>query len=103
MSFGRTIADARKAKGLSQKELAALVLKEDGAPISPQYLNDIERDRRSAPSEHVLESLASVLGIRADHLYFQAGQIPPDIRASDVDAKTIDEAFSAFRTRAKGE
>ena len=44
MSFGEVVATARKAKGLSQKELAALITKEDGEPISPQYLNDLERD-----------------------------------------------------------
>ncbi len=48
MTFGLAIAKARKAKGLSQKELAALVVKdEEGGAISPQYLNDIEHDRRS--------------------------------------------------------
>ena len=46
-SLGRLIASARKDKQLSQKELAALVLKEDGEAITPQYLNDIEHDRRS--------------------------------------------------------
>ena len=44
MTFGRAIATARKEKGLSQKDLAALILKEDGTAISPQYLNDIEHN-----------------------------------------------------------
>ena len=43
MTFGQTIARARKDLGVSQRELALKVVKEDGAPISPQYLNDIER------------------------------------------------------------
>jgi ribosome-binding protein aMBF1 (putative translation factor) len=30
MTFGRAIARARKDKGLSQKELAAMIIKEDG-------------------------------------------------------------------------
>ena len=48
VTFGQAISKARKALGLSQKELAARVMKEEktGA-ISPQYLNDIERDWRS--------------------------------------------------------
>ena len=45
-TFGKAIADARKALKISQKELAYKILKEDGEPITPQYLNDIERDRR---------------------------------------------------------
>ena len=40
-TFGELISEGRKKKGLSQKELAAKVLKEDGSAISPQYLNDI--------------------------------------------------------------
>jgi transcriptional regulator with XRE-family HTH domain len=102
MSFGSTIANARKAKGLSQKELAAHIIKEDGKPISPQYLNDIERDRRNAPSDHILQRLAEALDLPADRLYFLAGQIPSDIRSAIVDEAAIDEAFSAFRKRLRG-
>ena len=46
-TFGGAVASARKALGLSQKELASRVLKEGGTSITPQYLNDIEHDRRS--------------------------------------------------------
>ena len=48
-TFGTIISEARRAAGLSQKELAAKVKKEDGQPISAQYLNDIEHDRRNPP------------------------------------------------------
>jgi transcriptional regulator with XRE-family HTH domain len=48
-TFGEIVAQARKRKLLSQKELAALIKKEDGQSISAQYLNDIERNRRNAP------------------------------------------------------
>ena len=58
MTFGETIARARKDLGVSQRELAMRIVKEDGAPISPQYLNDIERDRRNPPGDHLLEQLA---------------------------------------------
>jgi transcriptional regulator with XRE-family HTH domain len=47
--FGTLISEARRSKGLSQKDLAAKVKKEDGQAISPQYLNDIEHDRRNPP------------------------------------------------------
>ena len=50
-TFGTLISEARRAKGLSQKDLAAKVKKEDGQAISAQYLNDIEHDRRNPPSE----------------------------------------------------
>jgi transcriptional regulator with XRE-family HTH domain len=52
LTFGRVISEARKNRELSQKELAMLVRKEDGNAISPQYLNDLERDRRS-PGDYI--------------------------------------------------
>ena len=48
-TFGTIISEARAAKGMSQKDLAAQLKKEDGAVISAQYLNDIEHDRRNPP------------------------------------------------------
>jgi hypothetical protein len=51
-SFGGAIASGPKAKSMSQKELAAKIVKEDGQPITPQYLNDIEHDRRSPSSDY---------------------------------------------------
>ena len=50
-SFGSAIASGRKKKGLSQKKLAAKITKEDGEAITPQYLNDIEHDRRKPSSD----------------------------------------------------
>src|SRR3546814_7067475 len=62
--FGRQISKARKAKALSQKELAAKIMKEeDGTAISPQYLNDIEHDRSSPTSDHLIRQFAELLNI----------------------------------------
>ncbi|SET90780.1 helix-turn-helix domain-containing protein, partial [Oceanicella actignis] len=69
MTFGRAIAKARKAAGLSQKELAARVMKEEGGgSISPQYLNDIEHDRRSPSSSHLIREFSGILNIPEDYL-----------------------------------
>ena len=97
MTFGQTIARARKDKGVSQRELAMQIVKEDGAPISPQYLNDIERDRRNPPSDHLLEQLAGALDLDKDYLYFLAGKFPSDMRAGSRNPKQVAEAFRAFR------
>ncbi len=56
-SLGEQITKDRKAKEMSQKELAGLVRKEDGQPISPQFLNDLERDRRR-PSNQILKKFS---------------------------------------------
>ncbi len=102
MSFGRLIAAARKQAGLSQKELAASVLKEDGRPISPQYLNDIEHDRRNPPSEFLIERFAEALGMNPDLLYFQAGELPRDVRSADADEERVVAAYKAFRQEIYG-
>jgi len=46
------------------------------AGISNPYLSQIERGLR-APSEHVLEGIASALKVSSDALYEQAGMPPP--------------------------
>lgn len=96
-TFGDIISEKRKKTGLSQKELAALVTKEDGKPISPQYLNDIERDRRNPPSEHLIEQFARILSIAPETLYYCAGELPPGLRYEDASERVIAEAFKEFR------
>ena len=97
MTFGQVIATARKELGISQRELALRALKEDGTPISPQYLNDIERDRRNPPGDHLLEQLARELALDKDYLYFLAGKFPSDVRSGTSSPKQVKEAFKAFR------
>lgn len=97
-TFGGYIADARKKKKMSQKELAMLILREeDQKPISPQYLNDIEHDRRSPTSDSLIEQFAKILEIDTDHLHYLAGQLPADIRQKNLSAEAVKEAFTAFR------
>jgi transcriptional regulator with XRE-family HTH domain len=96
-SFGRTLADARRQAGLSQRELAARILKDDGEPISPQYLNDLERDRRNPPSPTLLKQFAAALDLPTDYLDFLAGQLPDDLRSGNYAPEEVAAAFHAFR------
>jgi transcriptional regulator with XRE-family HTH domain len=96
MSMGSEIAKARKRAELSQKQLAESTLKEDGTPISPQFLNDIERDRRR-PGSYILNALAKKLNLDPDRLHWLAGQVPPDVVQGRADAKRLDEAVKSFR------
>ena len=97
-TFGRAIAKARKERGLSQKELAGRIKREDdGGSISPQYLNDIEHDRRSPSSHHLIRQFSDVLGIDLDYLYFLADRFPEDIRGSGLSQPQVSEAMRAFR------
>ncbi len=97
MSFGEAIAMARKKKGLSQKHLAAMIPKEDGEPISPQYLNDLERDRRNPPAGPLLDQFASRLDIPRDYLYLIARELPRDVDVETKDPHIVEQAFAAFR------
>ena len=98
-TFGQIISGARKALGISQKDLAAKIRKEDGKPISPQYLNDIEHDRRDPPSESFIEQFAKHLRLSKEHLIAAAGLWPTDIREEIVgaDPEVVEQAFTAFR------
>lgn len=97
-TFGRTISDARKAKGWALKDLVKFVQKEDGSPISPQYLNDIEHDRRSPSSDHMVKQLAEALDIDTDWLYYLAGRFPEDIREKKLSKQEVSKAMLAFRS-----
>ncbi len=105
MTFGEAIVHARKKKELSQKQLTSMILKEDGSPISPQYLNDIERDRRNPPGEHLIGQFAKALDLPEEYLYFLANQIPPKYRDTTPRSPfQVRQAFEAFaRSYRRGE
>jgi transcriptional regulator with XRE-family HTH domain len=95
-TFGQVITAARKRAGLTQKEVAELLKREDGRSVLPPYLNDLEHDRRYPPENVVIEQLARILGISADVLYFYAKRLPKDIE-HDADDSQVEEAYRAFR------
>lgn len=96
-TFGKYIGEVRKQQGLSQKQLAERIEREEGDSISPQYLNDIEHDRRSPSSDHMIQQFARVLKVSADYLYYLAGRIPADIRQANMPPSKVDKWASAFR------
>ena len=80
-TFGQYISEARKALGMSQKDLANSIMREDeDKPISPQYLNDIERDRRSVSSDHLIQQFANVLNLDAGYLHYLNNRWPAEMR-----------------------
>ena len=98
VTFGQAISKARKELGLSQKELAARVMKEEGGgSISPQYLNDIEHDRRSPSSGHLIRQFSGILNIPEDYLYALAGRLPDDLRPDAASPDKVVEAFANLR------
>lgn len=100
-TFGSAIAKARKEKGLSLKEVAQMIEREDGGAISPQYLNDIEHDRRSPTSDRMVKQIAAALGLDLDWLYWRAGQFPEDVRKANYTPQEINRLMTAFRANPK--
>lgn len=101
-TFGTLISEARRTKGLSQKDLAAKVKKEDGQAISAQYLNDIEHDRRNPPSEFLIAQIAVHIDLSKDILCIAAGTIPNDLqKIATVQPQKVEQAFKAFRRAVK--
>jgi transcriptional regulator with XRE-family HTH domain len=68
-ALGEIIRHQRELAELSMRRFAEL------AGISNPYLSQIERGLR-APSEQVLEAIATALGVSIDALYEQAGVAP---------------------------
>jgi transcriptional regulator with XRE-family HTH domain len=102
-TFGRIVAEARKKAGYSQKEFAAKLKKESGERISPQYLNDIEHDRRNPPGEFLIDQFAKYLSLPKDYLMLAAGTLPAEETSRIVKAKPdeVAAAFKAFRAKLK--
>jgi len=99
MTFGQAIAEGRRKAGLTQRDLAGRVKKEDGRPISAQYLNDIEHDRRSPAADALIGQFAMVLGLSTEYLYYLAGALPYDLRGKVVGEEQVVAAYTAFRKK----
>jgi transcriptional regulator with XRE-family HTH domain len=78
-SFGRIIADRRKARGMTLANLAQQIIKVDGNSISVPYLGTLEQVR-CHPSSGLIPQFATALDIPEDILYFALGNFPPDIQ-----------------------
>jgi transcriptional regulator with XRE-family HTH domain len=79
-----------------QRELAALPMRQlaKSVGISNPYLSQIERGLR-APSEAVLEALASALDLSAEDLYRRAGFVEPALAVDDEAPSALAEAIAA--------
>ena len=101
-TFGQVLTEARKRAGLTQKEVAERLRREDGRPIDAPYLNAVEHDRRLPPTNFLIEQLAKIVGISADILFYHAGRMPTDVK-DDIEHERVEAAWQAFRKAFKGE
>lgn len=69
-------------------------------PMSPQYLNDIEHDRRSPSSAALVEQFGDVLGLDKDYLLFLADRWPESLRETIKSEEQFSKVMRAFRRNA---
>ena len=76
-NFGALVREARIKNGFGQRELAAKI------GIAASYLNDIEKEKRSAPKQIVIKKISKLLKININILNDLAGiskgNVAPDI------------------------
>jgi transcriptional regulator with XRE-family HTH domain len=96
-TFGQVLREARKKAGITQRELAARLKREDGRPVDPPYLNAVEHDHRYPPEDYLIEQIAKIVGVSADVLYFHANRHPPDVKTEGADQERLEAAYRAFR------
>jgi transcriptional regulator with XRE-family HTH domain len=95
-TFGQVLREARKKAGLTQREVARRLRREDGRVVDPPYLNAVEHDHRYPPEDFIVEQLAKIVGISPDVLYFHANRQPPDVK-TEADLAQVEAAYRAFR------
>jgi transcriptional regulator with XRE-family HTH domain len=100
-TLGQVLIERRKALGLSQKEMAALIKNRDGKTLSATYLNYLEHDR-GKPPDYLLDQFAAVLKVERDVFYFWAQRMPPDIAPGEASEDQVTAAYRAFRRELKG-
>lgn len=90
--MGDVIVEARRARNMTQMELASLV------GITRGYMCDIEKGRRVPSVDHTIKKFAEVLGINNDYLHYLANSFPKDIREADLSEEDIKRLMSVLRS-----
>lgn len=89
--LGTLIREKRKEQGLTQRQLAKILV------ISPQYLNDIEQGNRHPTDDYLIAMFACILHVSQDYLYFLANRLPPDIRDTPINPDEAIQGFNSIR------
>lgn len=90
MSFGQKLKVWRKAKGMTQEELALAV------GVHSSYISNLERDfsanaksGKPTASEKLAEKLAKVLSVNVDEMRMAAGYAPKNQNEIQIIAKRL--------------
>lgn len=91
--FGDRLRELRKAKGLTQKDLA------DKVKIDFTYLSKIETGGAPPPAEETIHDLARVLKADADELILLAGKVPKDLGKVVTSSITVSTLLRAMKDK----
>ena len=89
--FGERVRELRKAKAMTQKELA------DRVSIDFTYLSKLETGKADPPGEDVVRGLARALGADPEELVYLAGKVPKALRGVVASSSAIPVVFRALR------
>jgi transcriptional regulator with XRE-family HTH domain len=73
-TFGQSLRELRRSKGVSQRELAGKV----GVDFS--YISKLENDRLPPPAADTIVKICEALGIAPDRLLAATGKMPTQIK-----------------------
>ncbi len=94
-SFGVLIRKLRIKKAIGQRELANRI------GVAPSYLNDIEKNKRTAPKKELIKKISDILEINLGLLYDLAGssknKIAPDIEEYILDNPKISSLLRTIK------
>ena len=73
-TFGQVLREFRRAKNISQRELA------EGIEVDFSYISKIENDRLSPPAADTIVKICEVLEIPPEQLLVLAGKVPTEVK-----------------------
>ena len=73
-TFGQTLKEIRRSKGVTQRELATTV----GVDFS--YISKVENDRMPPPAADTIVKICEKLGVPPDELLAMTGKMPTSIK-----------------------
>lgn len=101
MTFGEVLYELRKKEALTLRQLASILRKSDGTPVSFQYVSELENDRRNPPPDYLIDQLAAALKTSRNLLYLHARRIPRDVTLPALNERKADRLYEKFRRKVK--
>jgi len=92
ITFGTKLQSLRRAKGLTQRQLAQRV----GVDFS--YISKVENDRLPPPAADTIEKICHELGVRHDELLGMTNKLPTEVRQMLVESQGARDFMREART-----